>query len=352
MRRLAGVLVAGAFLVGLSGVASADDGVQLSFGAAASYVQDLNDPTAAPGLNAATYSSMEQDESFNIDLIQIGITGTRGAASGHIKIDFGDLTTLSGDSTTGDVGLQEAYLSYDFGGAVGTVGRFATPIGYEVLEPWGNAQISRSWAWQGQPINHDGVTVSGGSDNIEAMIGAVNSFTVNDTVANDVDDEKGIIGSIGVALDDALNVYGAGLFSEFNDTIERQYYNLILSGNLDEVLASGLSYAIEGHYRQDDPKGPGSTDMWGITVYGGAEFGPTGIDLRWEYMDDEGLVLGANTELWSLTVTASWALADGREVRGEYRHDDADDPIFVDESTVDDTLDTLQAQVVWYPTSQ
>ena len=45
---------------------------------------------------------------------------------------------------------------------------FYTPIGYEVLEPWGNANISRSYSWSLlQPINHDGAFVSGRLPRVE-----------------------------------------------------------------------------------------------------------------------------------------------------------------------------------------
>ncbi len=356
MRNLIGLFVAGAFLVGLAGVAQADDeGPNFTFGASASFTFDANDPKGPAGLNGATYASQEQDESFNIDLVQIGVNGQRGRVGYGAKVDLGDLAALAGDSSDGDIALQEAYLTYDADGLGAMAGRFATPIGYEVLEPWGNANISRSWAWQAQPINHDGITINGSADVVDIMVGVVNNFTVGDTAGNDIDDEKGIIASVGAGLSDELNLYVAGIFTEEGDSVDRTLINTILSGAID-AGGSGLRYAIEGNYSEMDPKSGAAAELWNVGVYAGTDIGPAAIDLRWDYTDDEGQlasILGftspGDLELWSITLTGSVALADGVDFRLEYRHDDADASIFNDNASTDDTIDTVQFQVVWHP---
>jgi len=354
------LFVAGAFLVGLAGVAQADDeGPNFTFGASASFTFDANDPKGPAGLNGATYASQEQDESFNIDLVQIGVNGQRGRVGYGAKVDLGDLAALAGDSSDGDIALQEAYLTYDADGLGAMAGRFGTPIGYEVLEPWGNANISRSWAWQAQPINHDGITINGSADVVDIMVGVVNNFSVSESGAdpnnpsamNDGDDEKGIIASLGAGLSDELNLYVAGIFTEENDTNDVTLINAIVSGAID-AGGSGLRYAVEGNYKENDPKsstGNPTQELWNVGVYAGTDIGPAAVDLRWDYTDDEGVVFGQNTEVWSITLTGSVALADGVDFRLEYRHDDADASIFNDNASTDDTIDTVQFQVVWHP---
>jgi len=349
MRKLAGLLVALATIGGGPNLTAAqeNEGPTFVFGASTSILWDINDPDD-PGFNAATYSSFEQDESFNIDLVQLGVSGSRGRASYGATLDFGDLAAAAGDSADGDVALQTAFLSYDFDGAGVTAGRFGTPIGYEVLEPWGNAHISRSWGWSAQPINHDGIHVHGQAGILEAMIGAVNGFTVADTDGNDIDDEKGVIGSVAAAINDALGLYFAGIFTEEEDTTDTLMLNAIVSGS---VPAGGeMSYAIEGNWRQDDPEGAPTTEFWNVTGYLGMAFGAAGFAVRADYTDDEGIVVPvAGTGLWGVTLTGSYALVDGVTVRLEYRHDDADEDVFGDGSSLDDTLDTIQAQVIWTP---
>jgi len=354
MRKLVGLFVAGVFLVGAAGVASADDeGPNFTFGASTSFGFDINEPDAgnpAQGQNRLTYSSMEQDESFNIDLVQLGINGQRGAVGYAATLDFGDLAALAGDSADGDIGLQTAYITYDFDGVGAMAGRFGTPIGYEVLEPWGNANISRSRGWQAQPINHDGITISGSADIVDLMIGVVNNFTVADQpiAANDVDDEKGVIGSMGIGVSDELSIYIAGIYTEEGDTTDITMGNLIVSGNID-AGNSGVRYAVEGNWRENSPDGGSDVQMWNVGAYVGTDAGPIGVDLRLDYTDDEGITTPIDTKVWSVTVTGSIPVTDGVDFRVEYRHDDADDAIFADESSTDDGLDLIQAQLVWHP---
>ena len=401
MRKLVGCLVVAAAVAGMAAVAQADEpsrpdfpvvvpqeaapapvpvpaaaptcceqAVNWSFGMSTSYVYDFGDPEenqngAPPGfvpLNSLGYASMEQDESFNIDLVQLGATGQRGALSYGAKIDFGDLASLAGDDDDGDVALQEAYLTWEFADGINaTAGRFGTPIGYELLEPWGNPNISRSWTWIGQPINHDGIKVGGSLENIDLMVGVVNNFTVNDPVANDFDDEKGIIGSIGASVSDAFNIYGAGLWTKEADDTDVYVADLILSGDID-MTDEGMNYAIEGMWRRDDSEQNENNDLWSIAAYLGFDIGPMALNLRGEYMDDQGVsapdnvvgtsetsVLGLDSNVWAVTATGSVELVDGVSFRLEYRHDDADDDIFADDDETDDMRDLIQAQLIWTP---
>lgn len=390
MRKVVGRLVVTAAVAGMAAVAQADEparpdfpvvvpqeapapaaapapacceqpapAVNWSFGMATSYVYDFNSPNteaAPPGSlvgNNGLYANFEQDESFNIDLVQLGLSGERGKLSYGAKLDYGDLARLAGDSEDGDIALQEAFISYDFDVATATAGRFGTPVGYEVLEPWGNPNVSRSWTWIAQPINHDGLKLNSSFDIVDVGVGVVNSFTVNDQPRfdgmNDTDDEKGIFANIGVSVSDAFNIYGVGLWNEYRDDINQWLGNGIISGNL-AMGDSDVNYAIEGMYRKNDDNHTGSDDdMWSLAGYFGFDIGPVGMNLRGEYVDDEGILFGEDVKLWAATVTGAIELVDGVEFRVEYRHDDADEDIYLDDSHGDDTDDVIQAQLYWAP---
>jgi hypothetical protein len=358
MRKLAVMLVAGVLALWPGArYADAEDaedaagsGPTFSFGASTSYLWDFNDPDT-PGANRLTYSSLEQDESFNIDLVQLGVMGSRGNASYGATIDYGDLAIAAGDDADGDIGLQTAWLSYAFTDAISaTAGRFGTPIGYEVLEPWGDPNVSRSWGWQAQPINHDGVKVQGTIGAATLMGGAVNSFTVNDPAGNDINDEIGFIASAGYAASDALSLYASGIFSEEGASADdRVMLNGIVSGQVP--MGDGtFGYVAEGNWRQDDLPGGGDVDLWNLTFYVKTGFGPWSFNARGDYTDDDAILFGTDTSLWSVTLTGGYALTDGVTVRLEYRHDDADEDVFNDGNNTEDTDDTLQAQVLWTPT--
>jgi Putative beta-barrel porin-2, OmpL-like. bbp2 len=328
---------------------SANSGPTFLFGASTSYVYDFNKPNGDPGLNADSYANLEQDESFNIDLVQIGIAGQRGKASYGATLDFGDLASAAGDDENGDVGLQTAWLSYAVTDAVSaTAGRFGTPIGYEVLEPWGNAHITRSYGWEAQPINHDGLKIDAQAGPVSLMVGGVNSFTVSDPDGNDPTDEKGFIASLGGEVSDLLKLYAAGIYTQ-DDDADITMLNGIISGSAPMGDDASLDYIVEGNWRQDDQHHDSTIDLWNIEAYLEAKLGRLALGVRGDYTDDEQILTDFNTSLWSITTTAGWTLTDGLIARIEYRHDEADDPAFTDHNGAEDSLDTLQAQVLWTP---
>jgi hypothetical protein len=366
MKKLVGYFAAAALVVGIAGVASAEgDGPDFTFGASTSYVYDINGPNngaaGTSGFNSLAYANQEpRDQSFNVDLIQLGISGQRGAASYGATLDFGDLAYLADNSSDAQVALQTAWLGYDMDMVGFTAGRFGTPIGYEVLEPWGNANISRSYGWQIQPINHDGVTAHATLDMFEVMAGAVNNFTVaqnpvpaNGTPAvNDTDNRKGVIWAISGSFSDALNGHFSGIYTDdFGHSTVLFETNSIIHGKL-EPGGVGLRYAIEYTYLDNDPDqsaGGGSTKSHDVTANIGTDLGPTAIDFRFDYLNDDGNITPVSTKVYSSTLTLAWALVEGMDFRVEYRHDEADDSIYGDGSNTKKHDNIVQAQLVWYP---
>jgi len=360
MKRAIAAAAAVGFLGVLSTNATAQDGSSgpdFTFGASTSYVYDFNSPKGGSGFNALTYANQEpRDEAFNIDLLQLGISGQRGRASYRAAIDFGDLAGLADNTTDADISLQEAWLAYDLENVGVLAGRFNTPIGYEVLEPWGNAHISRSWGWQAQPINHNGIQAHGHADIIEVTIGVVNSFTVASNpvppsgvpAPNETNNDKGVVASFNAAVNDQFNFYMAGIYNDNDNGPEVKMLNAIASGGTP-FAGEQVTYAVEGNWRQNNPTGASDLDFYNIALYLGTTYGPTNVNVRADYTDDDGIVTPTSTNIWSVTVDLSWALVEGMDFRIEYRHDDADDSVFGDGSSTSDTDDTVQAQLLWYP---
>lgn len=330
MRKFITIATVGVFLAATGSVALAD-GPDLSIGASSSYVFDVNDPDT--GGNAALYANLANsgNESFNIDLVQVGVSGGNGDVSYSAKFNTGDLSSSSDDG----VEVMTANVSYDAGSASVTAGRIDTPIGYEVLEPWGNANISRSMAWFSQPINHDGVTVSSSTSGLDIMLGVVNGVNPG----NDADDEKGLIGSVGGAAGN-VDFNLSGLFSEENDVVDVTILNLILSSEL-----AGMDVALEANLTEMDPDVGADVETTGVALYAGTDLGNTSLDARLEFVDAECGV-GCDDELWGLTVTAGWELADGVGFRLEYRHDSSDLDSYADGAGFEDSVDVIQAQLV------
>jgi hypothetical protein len=360
MRILVGALVAGMFLVGTTGAARATEssGPNFTFGASTSYTYDFNNPKGpTPIANSGSYANLSGlDESFNIDLVQLGISGSRGKASYGAKLDYGDLTPFAGNYSNSDVGLQTAYLSYDMGGAAITAGRYDTPIGYEVLEPWGNANISRSVSWTYlQPVNHDGVFASGHAGVLDGMIGVANDFSVSNQGSSptDKDDEKAVLGAVGAGISDALNLYFSMIYNRADDVVDQQLYNAIISGKVPLVNDTNFRYALEANYAMGELAQQGTnanSDTWSLVAYTGADFGPTSLDARGEFLhqsNDHGV---PNAEVWNFTATAGWYMTEGLQLRLEYRLDNSEnEQIYQKRNGLTHHDNILQAQLVWYP---
>ncbi|MEE8311588.1 MAG: outer membrane beta-barrel protein [Candidatus Binatia bacterium] len=358
----------------VSTVAHAEDGPAFYLGLATSYVYDFNRPDngGMGSFNSKSYAGGKQADAFNIDLLQLGIIGTRGRASYGAKIDLGDRARSLNDSGTNNIAVQEAWIRYDMDVLSLRAGRYGTPIGYEVREPWGNPNVSRSYGWDIQPANHDGFTLSGGAGAFEVMMGLANGFTANERPpvggpvdpGNDIDDEKAVLGKVGFSGSDRLGLMVAGIYSELLDTEKRTMITAIVDG---AVAAAGvdLRYALEAQWRQDRDSvaglqaGQPGQDLqnWGVVGYLVTGLGCADLAVRLEWVDDGGILTGGfnnsfakDVRLWEITTTFSWPLVAGVDLRLEYRHDQANDPIYAaDSGRARYSDDVIQAQLVWHP---
>lgn len=331
-------------------IAPADDGgPTFTFGSSVSFVYDINEPDdQVTNENRKTYADGESEESFNIDLVQLGVSGTRGRVSYGAKIDFGDWAEAVDDHFDDEVALQEMYLAIDADFAVISAGRMPTPIGYEVVEPWANPNISRSRAWFFQPISHDGAAVARLFGPVSVMAAVVNGFNTNDGDVNNPDDEYGVIASVGTSFP-GIDLKLSAIYSDEKDELRMFELNGILSGSRD-----GWRYGLEGtwldgdgHSESSTSPAPPDTSVWDLTGYGGVTFGHWSGDIRLSYTDQEGTngnYFRKNEEsIVSFTATGGYEIVEGVVLRAEYRVDAADDDIFDDHNSGYETCDSSPA---------
>ena len=338
-----------------------EGGPTFTFGASTSFVYDINEPDDQnTGENRKTYADGESEEAFNIDLVQLGISGTRSIVTYGAKVDFGDWTDAVEDNIDGDVALQEMFLAIDAGFGVITAGRMPTPIGYEVLEPWADPNISRSRAWFYQPISHDGAALSGAIGGVSLMAAVVNGMHINDEGADNPDDEYGVIASFSVPVGDA-DFRFAGIYSDEKDELSVVELNAFISGSYERWRYGLESTWLDGNGHGDSPE-PADTTVWDVTGYGGATFGKWSSDLRLSYTDQKGTngnYFNQNHEgIVSFTATGGYEIVEGVVFRAEYRIDSSSDPIFDDhnsEETVGgpvgqtDLINVVNVQLLWTP---
>jgi hypothetical protein len=350
-------------------------GIKLGGGIATSYQYNFNDPDS----NITSLRAFDRDHnSFVLDLFQLQVSRAPGedGVGFMTKIDFGKLaerlgTDWDGDGTAGNVAeeqnsveIQEAYITYNFPGLPDLqvkAGKFATPIGAEVIEPWANPNISRSmqFAW-GIPYIHTGATASYAfGSQASLMLGIVNGWDN----AVDNNDGKSFLGSLAITPVEQFSLLLNGIYgaeqADRGDS-KRGLVDIVATIKPVENFAIILNY----DYGNETDLGVGGDAEWnafsGILSYDIVEGLPVpiGFAFRGEVFDDSdgtrlptlgGAGFGSFQSAAEVTGTFKVVLAEGLMFRTEYRYDWGNNALYENYPTAgDDSQDdqhTIAAQL-------
>jgi hypothetical protein len=341
-------------------------GIKLGGGIATSYQYNLNDPDS----DITSLRAFDKDHnSFVLDLFQLQVSRAPGEDGvGFVtKVNFGKLAERmaadwDGDGTIGNVAeeqnsveLQDAFITYNFPGLPDLqikAGKFVTPLGAEVIEPWANPNISRSLAFAfAIPLTHTGATASYAfGSQVSLMMGVVNGW---DNVV-DSNDGKTFLGSLAITPVEQFalllnGIYGAeqpdrgdskrGVFDAVATVKPIDNFAIIL--NYDYGHETGLHVGPDAEWNAFS--GILSYDLVDVLPV------PVGFALRGEYFDDSdgvrlptpgGAGFGNDQNAWEVTGTFKVVLAEGLMFRTEYRYDAAHHSLY-EKSLVgdDDTRD-------------
>ena len=353
-----------------SGLSAFIDSIEVDGGVAASYNYNFNTPTdngsddGTGFVSGVAYQNSGQSglfmpfhrdaNSFQVDQIWFGLGKPATAESrGGFRFDIFYGATASsyaaatgdrrenGDSTA-DYAIDQAYVEYlaPVADVNLKLGKFATPVGAEVVKQWANFNITRGIVYSFmQPVNHLGVlgTIPFAGFG-EFGAGVVNSggSTIS---APDDNQEKSYLATLKLG-DNRANVRGTFIYGSENalgtawsgqrmSTGDQlgladmtAWFNPIdtvsLWANYDYLFAQGTGYYAHG-----------------VAVAGRVAVLPDlGIAVRGEYIrehdslnhgvlflqDDEDNV-GHTADIWSVTGTVDYALTSHLKVKSELRWD-------------------------------
>ncbi len=370
-----------------SGLASFLETLEVGGWVNASYWYNTNDPDnnnlddfPNTGLFGTSNPFNPDHNTFSLD--QLWFELERPVDESHragfrTDITFGKLGGfLGGSSRVGiageerDLYVHQGYVQYlaPIGSGVHfKAGKFATLIGYEVIQAPYNNQISRGLVWNLlQPIDHVGVMASIERSGWDASVGYVNGFSPVDP---DTNDGKSVLGRIGYTGENysiaVAGIHGAEAAGDEHPKLS--VVDLIVTWDPHERL----SLWANGDFLRADPDtlsefvrgdARGDAHAWGAAVGGRiAITDRTGFSVRGEYVRDDGAVFtglftdsrslidaGAlddfpsvadpiDATIWSATGTIDHKLTDNLIVRGEVRWDrgrldDVRDNLFLDDS--------------------
>ena len=329
-------------------------GIKLGGGIATSYQYNLNDPDS----DITSLRSFDKDHnSFSLDLFQLQISRAPGedGVGFMTKVNFGKIaermaSDWDGDGTIGNVAeeqnsveLQDAFITYNFPGLPDLqikAGKFVTPIGAEVIEPWANPNVSRSLAFSWAiPFTHTGATASYAfGSQASLMLGVVNGW---DNVI-DSNDGKSFLGSLAITPVDQFALLLNGMYGaeqpDRGDS-KRGLFDAVATIKPVDNFAIILNY----DYGNESDLGVGGDAEWnafsGIISVDVPEVLPVpiGFALRGEYFDDSdgtrlptpgGAGFGDYQNAWEITTTFKVVLAEGLMFRTEYRYDAAENSLY------------------------
>jgi hypothetical protein len=339
------------------------NGIEIGGGISTNYTYNFNDPDS----RANTLRVFDNKaNSFDVDDVELFIQkdSEELGIGGRIDLDFletADVITPFGTSDD-DFDVQQAFVYYVApigSGLTLKAGKFVTPIGAEVIEPWDNWNFSRSFLFgYAIPFTHTGIT--GGytfNEFVTATIGVVNGW---DNV-EDNNDTKTLLGSVVLGpwewVSLAINGTIGGEQANEDDNL-RGLIDLILTIKPEPIPQLTVLFNYDYGNEEDVP----SFDAGGTTVVGSSDATWQGLAgyakyefcersyaaLRAEWFEDEdGARTGAAQELWEITLTGAYMIAEGMWVKLEYRHDDSDADAFQDGASASDTQDTISSEVLY-----
>src|SRR5689334_3794149 len=283
------------------------------------------------------------DNSFNLDVAEavVQIAPTKPNDAGfRVDITAGNSipqVSKAQDQTVAQFDLQQVFASYIAplgNGLRFDVGKYVTHLGYEVIEGYDgyNDNYSRSILFgYAIPFTHTGVKASYAfSSKVAAMVEVVNGWDL----VRDNNRSKSVGAQLTLApvvpLTVFLNWIGGPELAGDNHT-DRNVFDVVATLK----PTSALTLGVNGDYGMEDGTSRvdvGSDAIWkgiaGYAIY--ALTSKFSLALRGETLHDEGGTrLGTDTRatLSEATLTPTYKFTDHVVLRGEVRHDWANQPI-------------------------
>jgi len=272
--------------------------------------------------------------------------------------------TDAGDSD--QVDLQQAYITARAPIGAGIdfkVGKFVTLLGAEVIESPANWNFSRSYMFgYAIPFTHTGALASYPLGEFGSVTGGVvNGWDIVD----DTNHAKTLLGNLTLTPLEGVSLFFnaiSGAERADNDHDDRTVFDVVGSWQATEQLALMMNYDY-GH-ESSLTQGTGATGFesanWqGLALYAKYDLSPTwALAGRWEWFDDKDNVrtkftsigggVPTDIDFYEWTLTSQWKLHEHVLARLEYRHDKADEKVFVRDEGFSAYQDTVAAEMIYH----
>ncbi|HEU0226422.1 MAG TPA: outer membrane beta-barrel protein [Arachidicoccus soli] len=306
------------------------------------YRYNFNAPSGTTN-NLTSFTGSQN--SFELGMASVRFDGSalNGKISATADLGFGrraeEFSYTDGETANGHSTLQavkQLYVNFAVGKNITfTLGKWATHIGYEVLDAYANRNYSMDYMFSYGPFSHTGFKAQYTKGSLGIMLGIANPTDVVTTTST----VKTLLGQVSESFGKTnlyLNYQGFFGAKHGTNTSNLVTYNNLKSLNqLDVVLTSTLSkqfslgYNGTVQFRDDIDPTIGNKTWWGSALY--LNYDPTdkvGLSLRGEYVEDKKASLLPATKLTDLTLTLDYKLGGQFSLMPELRYDHAAQDIF------------------------
>ncbi|HVZ55129.1 MAG TPA: outer membrane beta-barrel protein [Chitinophagaceae bacterium] len=269
-------------------------------------------------------SFTNSQNSFELGMASVKADYTVGKVEAVADLGFGRRAQEFSYNDQGALtAIKQAYLSYAPSEHIKfTMGKWATHVGYELLDAYLNRNYSMDYMFSYGPFFHTGIKA-------DVTVNSQFGFMVG--VANPTDNttasfaRKYAIAQVHLAsasgkVTGYLNYVGG---KDQTDGVGNQF-DLVVTGTVSDQFSLGYNGTVKSY----KPSGGSSNAWWGSAVY--LNYDPAkvfGLTLRGEYFGDDKGVAGVNTNVLDLTLSGNIRL-DNLTIIPEFRLDSAKDPIF------------------------
>ncbi|MDB5221345.1 MAG: porin [Chitinophagaceae bacterium] len=273
------------------------------------------------------YTSFTNSQNtFALGMASIKADHSFGKASATIDLGFGPRAEefSYGDPTHSTLfAVKQAYLSYAISDKFKlTMGKWATHIGYELVDAYLNRNYSMDYMFSYGPFSHTGLKADIGlGKKSNLMFGIANP---SDIVSPATSRKYAIAQFSTASTNDKIKAY-LNYQGSYGGSFSTTQFDLVLIGTVSSMFSIGYN----GTVQSAKPKGGSSASWWGSALY--LNYDPVstfGITLRGEYFDNKkAVVLAPATSIFDVTLSPNFKIGN-LTIIPELRLDAAKNTIF------------------------
>lgn len=276
-------------------------------------------------MHTNNYTSFTNSQnSFELGMASVKADYTSDKIEGVADLGFGRRAEEFSYNDKGTLAaIKQAYLSYSPSAKVKfTMGKWATHIGYEMLDAYLNRNYSMDYMFSYGPFFHTGLKADiTANKNIAFMLGIINpTDMVSASFA-----KKSLIAQLhGITTNNKINIYVNYLGGKDITNRAVNQADIVFTGTVSNKFSIGYN----GTVKNVMPPGGSSNLWWASALY--LNYDPTskfGITARGEYFDDKKAVAGFGTSIFDLTLSGNIHI-NNLTIIPEFRLDGAKKPIF------------------------